>query len=66
MGVCCSKYKKTIYLSDECPICFYQITNKNYYITPCCLTLFCKECIMLWKKKNNTCPWCRNILKNKK
>ena len=40
MGICYSKSNELIYLLDECPICFYQITNKNKFIAPCCLKIF--------------------------
>ena len=50
MGICYSKSNELIYLLDECPICFYQITNKNKFIAPCCLKIFCQCCIQRWQK----------------
>ena len=63
MGICFSKKDDLVYLLDECPICFYKITNKNKFVTPCCLQMFCEYCILKWKKKHNTCPLCRQKLK---
>ena len=50
MRICYSKSNELIYLLDECPICFYQITNKNKFIAPCCLKIFCQCCIQRWQK----------------
>ena len=44
---------------------FYLFRNyRNEQITTECDHVFCKECIELYLKNNNTCPNCRNEIKN--
>lgn len=43
----------------ECPICLKQITNS--YAVPC-LHHFCKNCILQWCNKKDTCPKCRKFI----
>ena len=62
MGICYSKSNELIYLLMNA-ICFYQITNKNKFIAPCCLKFFVNVVYNVGKK-HNTCPWCRNIYSN--
>ena len=47
--------------SEKCSICL-EITE-NEQITTECDHVFCKECIELYLKNNNTCPNCRNEIK---
>ena len=43
--------------SSDCPICLKKLDNDKVYLN--CNHYFHKECIMNWKKRNNTCPICR-------
>lgn len=45
--------------SKSCPICFklYQKGNRIELIG--CSHKFCKDCISIWKDKNDSCPTCR-------
>ena len=49
---------------EDCPICYEELTDKNYYVTACCGKKFCGTCIFKHYAKrthslNNTCPLCR-------
>ena len=52
----CNKHSNQI----ECPICFTYFNNTKI-IKLSCDHSFCKECILKWKKENNTCPYCRKL-----
>ena len=43
--------------STECPLCLKKFDSDRVFIN--CHHYFHKECIMKWKKRNNTCPICR-------
>ena len=49
---------------EDCPICYEELSDKNYYVTACCGKKFCGTCIFKHYAKrahslNNTCPLCR-------
>ena len=47
---------------DECTIC-----NKkkcDAVVLPCRHASFCYECVQEWRKKQNTCPACRRMIKD--
>lgn len=54
--------------TEECPICYDIITNKNYYVTDCCGKKFCGSCIFkhYYNKStiNTSCPLCRQKFVN--
>ena len=52
------------YESTECVICFDEFTNSNISITPCGHK-FCFKCLMKHMDKSDTCPCCRELLKEK-
>jgi hypothetical protein len=43
-----------------CSIC--QGVFKDPVVTKCCLQTFCNECITVWIKSNNPCPYDRKTL----
>jgi hypothetical protein len=51
------------YINEDCPICYDKMTKE-------CKVLWCKQCgnsvhficFQIWKKKNNTCVYCRSIM----
>jgi hypothetical protein len=49
--------KQRIESNDNCAICFD--TQDNPLITPCCLKIFCANCILPWMTRNMACPLCR-------
>lgn len=51
-----------------CPVCFKEYQKGNRVELVGCSHRFCKSCIETWKKKNNSCPICRqkNIVLKKK
>lgn len=45
---------------DKCAICWeHKIMDRPLV----CTHMFCKECIVKWKKHNCTCPMCRQLIK---
>lgn len=55
----------TCFDSDEelnveitCPICFKKYKNNKTRLIDC-NHCFCRDCIIKWKSRNNTCPMCR-------
>ena len=50
----------------ECPICFTELKENENVIETNCKHNFCQECIEIWMKENNTCPFCRMIIDNEK
>lgn len=51
---------KTVDALDDCFICRTKAGN----ISTCCGHHYCSSCITKWTKQSNTCPYCRNSLKN--
>jgi len=47
----------------DCCICFEELGKTNISTTPCGHT-FCFNCIVKCLKVNNTCPYCRTVLKD--
>ena len=45
-------------VDENCPICLGQVDNIHVKL-PDCGHYFCKECIVPWFERNNTCPICR-------
>ena len=45
----------------ECAICLEKDNNK--FTTLKCNHTFHKKCISTWLNNNNTCPYCREIVK---
>jgi len=41
----------------SCSICLHVLQSPQ--LVSCCENLFCKECLLKWKKKNITCALCR-------
>lgn len=52
------------YETTECVICFDEFTNSNICITPCGHK-FCFKCLMKHLNTSDTCPCCRELLKEK-
>ena len=52
------------YETTECVICFDEFTNSNICITPCGHK-FCFKCLMKHMDNSDTCPCCRELLKEK-
>jgi hypothetical protein len=50
--------------SNECSICYETIGEKNCCVTECGHK-FCLKCILVAMDRNNTCPMCRHVLKDK-
>lgn len=46
---------------EECSICLEKKNNNDFEKTKC-HHLFCKSCLNVWTKINNTCPVCRQII----
>lgn len=47
----------------ECPICYNQVSEKDYYITKPCIHLFHNECINnSLKITKNKCPYCNTTI----
>lgn len=40
----------------ECPICNMIPLEQQSYVCKKCETLYCKDCLDLWKKNNSSCP----------
>jgi len=53
---------------QECPICYENIQDKNYFVTACCANKFCGTCIFKhYSNKlslNTSCPLCRQNFVN--
>ena len=45
-------------VDENCPICLGDVDNIHVKL-PDCGHYFCKECIVPWFERNNTCPICR-------
>ena len=43
---------------EVCPICYENEVN----LSTKCKHSFCSNCLIKWKEKNNTCPYCRSQL----
>lgn len=52
----------TEYTNNECSICYDELGTKNTCTTPCGHQ-FCFNCMITALNHNNTCPCCRNVLK---
>ena len=50
------------YETTECVICFDEFSDSNICITPCGHK-FCFKCLMKHMNKSDTCPCCRELLK---
>lgn len=50
------------YETTECVICFDEFSDSNICITPCGHK-FCFKCLMKHMNKSDTCPYCRELLK---
>ena len=53
--------RRTCEHTEECPICFEKIGNKNYSITVC-THVFCTTCILKVAAQTGLCPLCRTKL----
>ena len=49
----------------ECCVCYETIQKTNVSTTPCGHT-FCFQCILKCMDVNNTCPYCRTVLREEK
>lgn len=47
----------------SCVTCYDLVVNATQ--TPCCGSLFCRECISKWLTSKETCPCCRKMLLEK-
>ena len=44
---------------DDCPICLEKLSNKHCSTMSKCNHIFHKNCIIIWSRQNNSCPYCR-------
>ena len=55
--------KNTVkYIQEECCICYNELQKTNVTTTPCGHS-FCFQCIIKCLDRNNTCPYCREVLR---
>lgn len=66
-GIIVTKFIDDVKL-EECPICYENIEDKNYFVTACCGNKFCGTCIFKhYSNKltlNTSCPLCRQNFVN--
>lgn len=48
-------------ITNECTICFEELTSLNSVKLEGCDHLFCRECIIKWDENKSNCPMCRRI-----
>ncbi|GIY29987.1 hypothetical protein CDAR_106481 [Caerostris darwini] len=53
------KIQKALETSVVCTIC-YEVMIKPMTLN--CSHCFCEHCLLIWKKKQNTCPVCREYM----
>ncbi|EDR28161.1 hypothetical protein EDI_096540 [Entamoeba dispar SAW760] len=51
-------------LPCDCPICLCLIEDSSDVLLTKCNHIFHKECIQVWLKEHNDCPYCRTSLLN--
>ncbi|EMH75548.1 zinc finger domain containing protein [Entamoeba histolytica HM-1:IMSS-B] len=49
-------------LPCDCPICLCLIEDSNDVLLTKCSHIFHKECIQMWLKEHDDCPYCRTTL----
>jgi len=48
--------------SDECVICYLELTNDNKISSECCKNFIHSDCLYKWVVgQDNTCPFCRHV-----
>lgn len=55
---------KLFYKQDECSLCLSVYNNNDIITHTGCQHIFHKKCLDKWLKYENTCPLCRNILRD--
>mgnify|MGYP003644224140 CR=1 FL=1 len=63
---CKYKEKQSVFMSNECPICFNEIRQNSGFVYTDCNHSFCFNCFMKWNVENNTCPLCRKKISEEK
>jgi len=48
--------------NDMCPICYEDMTDIEHLSETGCNHVFCDNCIKMWLKQHNTCPFCRMVI----
>ena len=49
----------TVGVCEKCPICHDEFNHDTVAFTCPCFHAFHQECLMEWKRNNNSCPYCR-------
>ena len=48
--------------NDVCPICYDEMKDVENISETECKHVFCDNCINMWLKQHNTCPFCRMVI----